>query len=306
MFTSLLYTCLTLAGSVVWFIFRQRKGLRIDYIKGLRIDNMDASRPEDNKITKEFHQFSELNDDLCRTILSFVGDAPHEQRLPGPLVYRYRPSSLTTSLPLVSKQFHSFTNLDDYWEPALLRQLKKGTIWKEGLKRLLPPNHQGHQDAEGMLKSTRQYLCETVSCKEIYRKIFTHHLQFSGAIFIMPCQIRLGEMYGLHLFEPRYRIMIQELMDSCENPEEARHGGTIRARTVDGVVQPPLLIHACEGSRLGPGEKACLVQVLQCDTYEYGTADVRFLPVAWVKLERIWVRPSSGHLFYGKATRILV
>ena len=65
----------------------------------------------------------------------------------------------------------------------------------------------------------------------------------------MPSQIRLGEIYGLHLFEPRYRIMIRELLQSCGNPEEAGNGQEIvdGIKCVDGISvnQPPYLIHAC-------------------------------------------------------------
>ena len=132
-----------------------------------------------------------------------------------------------------------------------------------------------------------------------------HYLVISRTILVLrPCQISLGEVYGLHLFEPRYRLMIRDLIENCDNPDEARRGGPIRPRRVDGVTTPPLFVHACRGPRLGNGEMACLVQLVWCHVYEYGTADVRLLPVAWVRLDKIWVRPSSGHLFYAKANRI--
>lgn len=251
---------------------------------------------------KEFPQFAELSEDLCQLILVFVADAPLEQRLPGPIA-QYKQASLTEYLPLVNKRFHYLSNLDYYWEPALMRQLEN-KVWREGLKRLLPD---GVKVGKGtnLLSVVRQQIGEEISCKELYRNILTQHIKFTGPIFLMPCHLRMGEMYGLHMFEPRYRIMIQDLMDSCENPEEAKRGGQIREKRVDGMSRPPLLIHACEGSHLSPGEKACLVQVVWCRTYEYGTADVRLLPVAWLKLDKIWMRPSSGHLFYAKASRIL-
>jgi hypothetical protein len=256
----------------------------------------------DTDVADFFPQFAELSEDLCQLIFSFVADAPLEQRLPGP-VARYKQASLTGYLPLVNKRFHHLSNLDYYWEPALMRQLQN-KVWREGLKRLLPDGVKVGNGTD-LLSVVRQHIGEEMSCKELYRTILTQHIQFTGPVFLMPCPLRLGEMYELHLFEPRYRIMIQDLMDSCENPEEATRGGQIREKRVDGMSRPPLLIHACQGSQLSPGEKACLVQVVWCRTYEYRTADVRLLPVAWVKLDKIWMRPSSGHLFYAKASRIL-
>ncbi|KAG7358480.1 hypothetical protein IV203_015069 [Nitzschia inconspicua] len=143
-----------------------------------------------------------------------------------------------------------------------------------------------------------------VSYKQLYRKIYTSHIQFDAPMFVMPCHLRIGQLYGLHLFEPRYRIMMHDLMQATEDPVTSMSGGTIRPTVRDGLVTPPLLIHANLGSRLAPGESACLVQVVQCTTYEQGQADVQLLPVAWCRLDRIWVRPNAGHLFYARATRL--
>jgi hypothetical protein len=263
----------------------------------------------DSAALTTFKQFSELNEDLRRHVVSFVSDAPLEQDLPGPLANRFRPASLTSSLPFVSKQFYAFANLEEFWEAALVRQLKKNRIWIQGVRRLLPDeaspllHNDETTDAQQLLESVRQCSNPPLTCKEVYRLMVTRHIKCIGPIFVMPCPVSLGEPYGLHLFEPRYRLMIHDLMERCDNPEQARNGAKIRPRREDGMVQPPLLIHACRGARLGEGEMACLVQVVYCQTYEYGTADVQLLPVAWVRLEKIWVRPSSGNLYYAKATR---
>jgi hypothetical protein len=119
----------------------------------------------------------------------------------------------------------------------------------------------------------------------------------------MPCHLEIGELYELHLFEPRYRVMVQDLITGCENPTEAGNGGKIRIGRQDGVLQPPYLIHACLG-RAAPGELACLAQLIWCHIYQNGAADVRLLPVAWVKLDRIWIRRNAGNLFCAKAWRL--
>mmetsp|Transcript_9523 Transcript_9523/g.25907 ORF Transcript_9523/g.25907 Transcript_9523/m.25907 type:complete len:195 (-) Transcript_9523:828-1412(-) len=140
--------------------------------------------------------------------------------------------------------------------------------------------------------------------KSIYKKIYVHHVHLIAPVFIMPCDVHLGEMYGLHLFEPRYRIMVHTLLSECGNPDAARSGCRIEPGWKEGMSRPPMLIHACRGARLGIDDMACLVELKWCHTYEDATADVRLLPVAWVKLDRIWVRQASYGLFYGKAMRV--
>jgi hypothetical protein len=255
----------------------------------------------------KFPQFAELNKDICRLILSYIADAPLEHKIPGPIGNGYRPAALTTSWPLVNKAFNEMSNLDSFWRPALLRQLKKedtNHLWKGGLRRLLSAEFEINEE-DDLLDVVRKHVGDTVSYREIYKKIVTHHIHIEEApVFTMPCQLKLGETYNLSWFEPRYITMVRDLMDKCENPEEATSGGKIREGRRDGVLEPPLFIHACLATRSQPGKMACLVQVVWCKTYEYGTADVQLLPVAWVKLGRSWVRPSSGHLLYGEASRI--
>jgi hypothetical protein len=255
-----------------------------------------------------FPAFLQFDDDIQKLILSFVAEAPWEQTGPVSMqLYSPRLAFLTSTLPLVSSDFHRYASLDYFWEPALERQVNNdhhGSLWKDGLRRLLPENYTVTDETD-LIRAVREHLDHSISFKEIYRKVFTNHIFFDAPVFIMPCRVRMGESYGLHLFEPRYRIMVRDLMRQCANPVEASNGEKIHVGTSpDGVLTPPLLIHACLGSRLAPGEMACLVQIERCNTYEYGTADVGLVPVAWVQLDRIWVRPNAGHLFHAKAFRL--
>jgi hypothetical protein len=109
----------------------------------------------------------------------------------------------------------------------------------------------------------------------------------------------------LHLFEPRYRVLVRDLMDhATSNPAQASNGGRILPATENGVLVPPLFIHAHRRSRLGPGQTAMLVQIIRCRVYEHGNADVQLVPVALVRLEQIRVRAAAGHLFYATASRL--
>jgi hypothetical protein len=264
-----------------------------------------ASTPRDQD-RPSFPQFAILSDDVVRLIVSFMADAPMEQKLPGPIENKYRAAALTSSLPFVNKRFNEMSNADYLWGPALSRQLSKkasGHLWRGGLRRLLPLDFE-LEEGQSLLHAVLESLGEGFRYKDVYMKLLERHIKIEAPVFIMPCQLQLGEMYGLHLFEPRYRIMVREVLDDCENPEESMRGGKIVSSCRDGFIKPPLLIHACMGSRLGPGQLACLVQIVWCRTYEFGTADVQLLPVAWVKLDEISVRPNSGHLFCAKGTRI--
>lgn len=249
-----------------------------------------------------FPQFEQFDDDIRKLILSFVAEAPFEQRLG-----EYQQAALTSTLPLVSKEFNCFAMLDYFWEPILKRQIAHedhGLLWREGLRRLMPSNQIMYDlkndesiPFERIMREIKEQFDNGLGYREIYRKVLTSHMYFDAPVFMMPCHLQIGELYGLHLFEPRYRVMIHDLTMRCENPMEAANGGKIRIGRHDGVLQPPFLIHACLG-RAAPGELACLVQLIWCHTYEHGSADVRLLPVAWVRLDRIWIRRNANNLFY--------
>jgi len=263
-----------------------------------------------------FPQFEQFNEDIRKLILSFVAEAPQK-------IDEYQQGSLVATLPLVNKEFSNFATLDYFWEPILRRQLLSkdhGNLWKEGLRRILPHDidmsgindDTGNDNDDNESSRTLERIVQTISeqfengltYRDIYRKVFTTHVYFDAPVFMMHCHLKIGEIYGLHMFEQRYRIMIHDLMNECENPIEASNGGKIRIGRKDGVLNPPVLIHACSGSRLVPGVMACLVQVVWVNTYQFGTADVRLLPIAWVRLDRLWIRRNASNLYYAKAYRL--
>jgi len=264
-----------------------------------------------------FPQFDQFNEDIRKLIISFVADATFEQKFDA-----YKEGSLTATLPLVNKEFSIFASLDFFWEPILKRQLLNkhhGMLWKEGLRKLLPydidmngvndDNDDNNNESSRILDSVVQTINEqfenSLTYRDIYKKVSLTHIYFRAPVFRMPCHLKIGEIIALHLFEPRYRVMIHDLINECENPIEASNGGKIRIGRRDGVLNPPVFIHqCCGGSRLEPGDIACLVQIVWVNIYHNGTADVRLLPIAWVRLDRIWIRHNVGHLFYATAYRL--
>mmetsp|Transcript_14820 Transcript_14820/g.22643 ORF Transcript_14820/g.22643 Transcript_14820/m.22643 type:complete len:163 (-) Transcript_14820:186-674(-) len=110
--------------------------------------------------------------------------------------------------------------------------------------------------------------------------------------------VRLGQPFGLHFFEPRYRLLIAEVMQNW--PESARRGESIVASS-RGLL--PTFIYA-HMSPLAPTTPACLVQVRNCMIHPDGSADVMLTPVAYVSLEQVWERPNSRGLFEASCLRM--
>eukprot|EP00526_Cylindrotheca_closterium_P015776 CAMPEP_0113603948 /NCGR_PEP_ID=MMETSP0017_2-20120614/1541_1 /TAXON_ID=2856 /ORGANISM="Cylindrotheca closterium" /LENGTH=260 /DNA_ID=CAMNT_0000512355 /DNA_START=36 /DNA_END=814 /DNA_ORIENTATION=+ /assembly_acc=CAM_ASM_000147 len=255
--------------------------------KGSKEPSPDTS---EERGERAFHLFSELHEDIANHILLFIADAPLEQSTEHG--NKNALSSLTHIVPLISKTLRDTASTDFFWKESLLRQLNRDDSrryhWQAGLQRLLPKETElsiEPDKLDAVLQETKE------KCyKDLYRKIMTTHIQGQYPIFIMPCQLRLGEPYGLHLFEPRYRIMVRDLLESSGNYNAATEQAGADLTSEENGRKPPLLIHACLGGRLGPGEYACLVQLVHCTLYDYGTADVMLLPVSWVRMDKLWVR----------------
>ncbi|KAL7562405.1 hypothetical protein ACA910_007726 [Epithemia clementina (nom. ined.)] len=239
-----------------------------------------------------FSLFNYLHDDLKVTVLSYVADAPFESRN-----ITIPTSSLTHILPQVSRKFRFLCNTEYYWKDALVRQIMaEPFLWKRALHRILNLPLTQNEDAESaeqlVMKAFKQQ--KYVDFKDMYRDIVKNHLRFVGPVFYMCGQVALGQPYSLHFFEPRYRMLIAEVMK--DQPLDAKRGGRI-------VGDSTLFIHANRGP-LAPTTPATLVQVLSCEIFEDGRANVVLLPVAYVWLEKLWVRPNSGQLYFAQCLRM--
>ena len=338
------------------------------------METVPSSGTSSSSTSLYFPQFNEFHEDIRKLIISFVADAPFEKnvRHVGSLNNK-KTGSITHVLPLVNKEFYTFTKLDYFWEPILKRQLfskrhdmDHSRVWKDGLHRLLSEEELAavhttvdeykiaHETAavsddivekykqiivtSGVRDAARDVILEkmmetqklleagtfertatliqildrsrrrTTSCKTIYKTVCTTQLFFEAPMFIMPCTLELGVSYGLHLFEPRYRIMMHDLLqEKCADPVRAGTGKTPIVSGRDpttGILNPPLLLHACSPSHtIDVGSTVCLVQLVWSKIYEDGTADVRLLPVAWVDIDQVLIRREAGDLFYANVFR---
>eukprot|EP00545_Synedropsis_sp_CCMP1620_P011917 CAMPEP_0119006016 /NCGR_PEP_ID=MMETSP1176-20130426/2067_1 /TAXON_ID=265551 /ORGANISM="Synedropsis recta cf, Strain CCMP1620" /LENGTH=354 /DNA_ID=CAMNT_0006957897 /DNA_START=181 /DNA_END=1245 /DNA_ORIENTATION=+ len=235
-----------------------------------------------------FPQFEELHEDLMVNILSYVATVPME-------VIHARPRSTVTGvLPLVCKQFDQFCKGDYFWRTALERlKLDDPYLWEEGLLRELPADTKASENLVDQLHQTLQ-----IDFKTIFRRVFLNYIRFTGPVFYMTGHVRIGHAFGLHFFEPRYRVLIAEVMRDW--PDEARRGNPIEP---DDNGRFPTFIYG-HMAPLAPTTPACLVQVRTCSIYADGSADVVLVPVAYVWLERVWERASAGRLCVASCVRM--
>ena len=100
--------------------------------------------------------------------------------------------------------------------------------------------------------------------------------------------------YNSFFLTSQYRVLIAEVMRN--QPEEARQGGAI-------VGDDCVFIHANRGP-LAPTTPAALVKVTRCEIFRDGRANVELMPIAYVWLEKVWVKANTGHLYYAQCFRM--
>ncbi len=320
-------------------------------------------------------------------------------------------STLTHTLPLVSKQFYRLTKEHDiFWENALLRLTKRCEMWEDCLKRFVFDSRcdkiradivernrnrnrrdkrtksnqlqqQRSQQQGGELPQSADALIQTVAnmgvnnhnnppqssdnsiattkdvalLKQasealqshpprnhaatssgmyqcIYKSIVHDHLRYQGKVFYMPSAVRLGTPYGLHFFEPRYRLLVSEVM--APYPVAARRGEQIspmipslypnnnlrkngddddiksellnlleQNQALMGRFHVPTFIHAHQ-SPLRRNTPATIVQIRQCMVSRDGSADVFLHPIAYIWIDEVWERPGTGGLFEARGIRM--
>ncbi len=169
--------------------------------------------------------------------------------------------------------------------------------------------------------------CTSVSTVPLYFVICVTRAQFYHGLVGT-----LGVPYGLHFFEPRYHILISEVMAGY--PVSARRGQQIRPyvpgispsfsnsvsvmdddikssvldlveknESLLGENHLPMFIHAHQDFRANCA--ATIVQVQICSISPNGSADVLLKPIAHIWIEKIWERPVTGGLYEARVNLTL-
>jgi hypothetical protein len=243
------------------------------------------SSDTENHSMPSFHLFPLLPQDLKIFILKFVATASMEDPI-------FQTSPLTHTLPLVSRDFSDMCRSNCLWQTALEQLVEaEPSLWKEGLLKL--------------------HACEESSSSELVRvvhrglrepgyfqlsMVVARFVRFTSPVFCMTGEVRLGQPIGLHLFEPRYQLMIQLVMEGY--PVEARDG-----RQIVAVDDLPCFVYA-HAAPFSASSPACLVNIQRCRINENGTADVLLIPVAHVKMERLWLQSNTGQLHFAQCLRL--
>uniref|UniRef100_A0A7S1FX55 Uncharacterized protein n=1 Tax=Corethron hystrix TaxID=216773 RepID=A0A7S1FX55_9STRA len=131
-----------------------------------------------------------------------------------------------------------------------------------------------------------------------FQHVVMHHIHFSGQVFYMPGRVNLGEQFGLFFFEPRYRLLIREVM--AGQPEQNLRGHPL---DVDSRRNFPEFIYVNQAP-LRRGTMGVVVQVRRCRINYDGTADVMLNPSRHVWVERVWERPGTGGLCHATVIRM--
>jgi hypothetical protein len=254
--------------------------------------NTTKANNNDNRSisNSSFHLFNYLCDELKMSVLSFVADAPFEV-----MPENYRKSSLTHKIPHVSRKFRDLSKSDLYWKMALERQVENESVnWRTALHRICntkatDPRYM-NESVHDIVKRTHKVQGKP-SFQKIYQDVVSKHLRFKGPVFMKSGHVVLGEAYSLLIFEPRYRILIAEVMK--DQPAEALAGGPVQGE--------PIFLHA-NRNPLAPKTPAVLVQIVRCQLHADGSADIICMPRHYVWIERVWLK--TGRLFYAQSLRM--
>jgi len=131
----------------------------------------------------------------------------------------------------------------------------------------------------------------------IWREVHDSHLGYEGPVFCMPNRKPpLGYVFQLHLFEPRYRLLIKEVM--AGRPASENNG-----MRISSLPKPTFLF--CYGPQpIKPGSPGCIVEIRRCVLQYNGTAEILVVPKHFVVIEELHERPSSGRLLDARAHKV--
>ncbi|GFH53390.1 hypothetical protein CTEN210_09866 [Chaetoceros tenuissimus] len=283
-----------------------------------------------------FHKFGMLSDDVILEILSYLTEAPFEQR-------DEVKSPLTHVLPLVNHQFNVICKSNTVWMASMQRlsfrdpdrvkysfkqclntgftkptwsvyynqEIDKDdyllahnvhnmhTLSKQQVFELVSKiydsiqsqSHKNKEEEEEEEKSqhstinTQTKSNEITSVRELYFSIAKDFATISYPIFHMRFdEIQVGMIRSIMLFEPRYKHMIQELMQD-RKPVEMRSGKTLK--------EPRPRFLFCHTVEIGANRDAYLVEIQRCRRAEFGRYNVLICVLRKVRMIKVEARDDG-------------
>ena len=251
--------------------------------------NQAKTLPDRSSALPQFHLFADLPESCQLQVISFVATAPLERIFDVADFNNTDDSNsrgtLTRTLPWVCQKFREFCQAELLWRACLERALVSDKIWRDAATRLLTPQH-ASKTAPEQIAALRQHV-NVSSSKNLYQVMLNEHIRGRLPVFFMPMEFdEQDPRYQLHFFEPRYRIMMAELM---REPQHATRDG-------------PVFLHIVDIR--GPRAKvAALIRVVDCAFAPDGRSVADLELVGSVRLRRCWERPQSMGLYYGDGYR---
>jgi hypothetical protein len=207
--------------------------------------------------------------------------------------------TLTHGLPVVCKKFHDLCyQSDGLWKEAMERlTVASPTVWGTGILHIAKETLQ--QKPESSLRSTNsteEDLCDKAaticgSAKGAFQRIVEVYQPFTttAPLFLLggsgdpPV---LQQAWNLHLYEPRYRLMMSQIMQS--RPVRDKNGSWIPSPG-----RPRFLFSSGLSAPLVEGDPVFLVEILRCKLKRDGRALLTILPVLQTRIQSMQVRPNS-------------
>ena len=167
-------------------------------------------------------------------------------------------------------------------------------------ERLLPYMKKEEHEAVGLLVKNAFDKVSAGSRHTAYKHVFewivNHHVLLSYPMFLMrDNSVSIDASYGLHFFEPRYRLMMIEIMQAY--PRGYSFGLPCNC------LKKPKFFYAFHG-RVTPGSEVAIVEVEQCFTHPDARADVLLTIKAFARILNSWERPNSYGLVEAQAVRL--
>lgn len=235
--------------------------------------------------------------------------------------------SLMKDILYVNKRIHRLVrSSNELWKEALGRMcFNEPQLWQKSVTSFLNDEefNESSLDVVDSPTITEFEACMDASCKKLssmsprnnfevgapeaavsmrlFRYILSNYIKFTSPVFVMQGEAFIGEPIHLHLFEPRYRILVRELVEGYDMDDFGNVSLSAEARLPKSKF--PKFVYAYQGT-IGYRSPACVVELQQCTIYGDGRADVTLVPCAHVWITKAWERPNSGNLYFVRCLRM--
>lgn len=208
--------------------------------------------------------------------------------------------TLTHVLPLVCKKFQELCQLSDgLWKEAIERLVVvQPKIWGKGVHQLCGEERRYNSDEDICLRASTTcggYKRTFQRVVEVYKPFIT---TFPLFVFSGRDPPVLGELWNLHLLEPRYRLMVTEIMRPYYHLLSEGYGK--KDGPIDPSIRPRFLFSSGLSLPLVGGDPVFVVEIVRCKLKRNGTVRLSIMPILQTRTLSIQVRQNAFDLLDAK------